>query len=326
MVKWAGKADYLFAWGDAFKRRFDELYDKPEIINTGNPRFDPYLNPEIADTLYPSRAQLASRYDLDPEKDWVLLALDFPLLFTSDARLKELIDQGDASHERIEVMRKVYDQLRTWTRRWDSEEGDSAILIVRPHPASNLEKIEGDFGEESSGLRYIEGGAISPWIIAVDRYVTRASTSTVEAWLADTPAGLIGRDMHLDAGIEREHIREAQVTVDTYSEFSEYINATELRSSQDAHHSFLSTHFRLDGHASQRTAHELKRIALRQRENPTLKGGRPENIFRHIQFIIKKTINETGINKLNPFERPNENFLSRHKGKQIVKNIGEKIG
>jgi surface carbohydrate biosynthesis protein len=324
MVQWADKSDYLFAWGEAHEHKFEELFNEPDVRLTGNPRFDPYLDASIAHALYPSRQQLAKRYNLDASQAWILLALDFPLLFRPEDRLKRLIERGDLSTQRLRLTREIYEFLSGWIRRFVTEDHD-VTLIVRPHPGSDLKQIKQDFGGETESVRYIRGGAIPPWIIASDRYVTRASTSIVEAWIADTRAALIQKDKAINEGEVRPHLREAEKSIDSYSEFKNYIEDGGHGGSRTMHHDFLSSHYRLDGRSALRTAQELKQIASEQKTSVTYSGGRAENLLEHAKFATKKFLNESGLNRWNPLDRPNDEFLSKDRARRKVESIAVEL-
>jgi surface carbohydrate biosynthesis protein len=321
MVQWTGKGDYIFAWGQAHKQRFEELFSELSVVLTGNPRFDPYFDSSIAEALYPSRRELAERHGLPLDKNWVLVALDFPLIFSSENRLEELIERGDLSQGRVDVTRKVYRLLKGWMQRFVAEKGRETVLIMRPHPGSNLNQIEQDFGGETETVCYIKGGGLPPWILAANRYVTRASTSVMEAWLADTPTALIHREMHIDGGNVRPHILEAETSLDSYSEFCDFINSRRREGSRDRHHNFLASHYRLDGRSAWRTAQKLQEIASQQEGEPRYRGGTAENVAEHAKFAVKKFLNESGLNRWNPFERPNGEFLSQRRAQRKVDSI-----
>lgn len=326
MVQWAGKkSDYIFAWGQAHKQRFEELFSGPNVVLTGNPRFDPYFDSSIAETLYPSRKELAERHGLPLDKDWVLVALDFPLVFSSESRLEELIERGDLTKERIEVTRKVYRILQGWMQRLVAERGRETILIMRPHPGSDLEQIKQDFGGETKSVRYIKGGGLPPWILAADRFVTRASTSVMEAWLADTPAALIHTDMHIEGGNARPHVLEAETCLNSYSEVRDFITSGRREESRDRHHNFLDFHYQLDGRSSWRTARRLQEIASQQEGEPRYRGGTAENVAEHAKFAVKKFLNESGLNRWNPFDRPNSEFLSQRRARRKVDSIADNL-
>ena len=324
-VQWAGKADYIFAWGQAHKQRLEELFSEPSVVLTGNPRFDPYFDPSIAETLYPSRSELAERHGLPLEKDWVLVALDFPLVFSSESRLEELIEGGDLTKKRAKVPRKVYRLLQRWMQRLVAEKGREGVLIMRPHPGSDLGQIKQDFGGETESVRYIRGGGLPPWLLAADRYVTRASTSVMEAWLADMPTALIRRDMHIEEGKARPHILEAETSLDSYSEFRGFVTSGRREESRNRHHNFLASHYRLDGRSAWRTAQKLQEIAAQQRREPNYNGGYGENVMVRTKFTLKRVLNQFGLNHWNPFHRPNGEFLSQSEAQQMIESVSSEL-
>ncbi len=324
-VQFAAVSDYIFVWGEAQKRKCEELFSRPEVVVTGNPRFDPYFDASIAAALYPSRSQLAKQYNLNNEQPWILLALDFSLITTNTRReLRRRINKGELSRDRVDVAQYIYKTLAEWTRKFAANNNDTT-LIVRPHPGSNLDKIKQDFGEETESVRYIKGGSIPPWIIASDRYVTRASTSIMEAWIADVPTALIHRDKTIDQWRARPHLREAETTLDSYSEFEKFIVDGGREGSRDKHHEFLSSHYRLDGRSALRTAKELQKIASKQPDSVRYSEITVENMLEHTKFLIKKFVNESGLNRWNPFDRPNGEFMSQDRARKIVDSITDEL-
>ncbi|MCS4133938.1 hypothetical protein [Salinibacter ruber] len=325
MVQWADRSDYIFAWGQAHKERFEEFFERPNIMLTGNPRFDPYFDSGVAQVLYPSKDDLAEQYELPLEKDWVLFALDFPLIFQSENRIQELISRGDLKEKRLQIIREIYGNVQEWMRSLAENLPDSSVLIVRPHPGSNLEQIKRDFGGESESIRYIRGGSLPPWILATDRYLTRASTSVVEAWLADVPTALIQRKKPIEAGQARPHLVEARTSLSSYSEFRSFIIESCETDTRHRHQDFLARHYRLDGYSSLRTARRLREIANQQDESISYNDGGLENWVEHAKFFLKKVVNETGANRFNPFERPNGEFLSQREASKRVSKVEESL-
>lgn len=324
MVKWAGKSDYIFAWGDAHKRKFEDLFEKPTTIKTGNPRFDAYFDESIYEILYPSRTDLSVQYGLPPEKDWVLVALDFPLLFQPRARLDELIERGDLAEKQLELAQSTYKVLCNWITRLASDR-HSSVLIVRPHPGSDLEQIRDDFGGENNSIRFIKGGGLPPWIVTADRYITRASTSVVESWLSDTPSALIRRDEHVKELDARPHVTEARTSLNSYSEFYDFVVNGGVDESRNQHYEFLASLHCLDGCSAHRTAQKLNKIASKQKEKLEYSRVLNEDTLEVIKFHAKKVINKYGLNKVNPLERPNKEFMSIKESRRKVSNIINKI-
>jgi len=325
MVQWAGRADYLFAWGHAHAQRFRERFSRPTVRLTGNPRFDAYFDSEVAESFYPSREKLADRHRLPEEKDWVLFALDFPLLFQSKERIQELVERGDLSEKQIQITREIYQTVKGWMRKFSSDTLDSVVLIVRPHPGSNLKQIKRDFGGETNSVRFIRGGSLPPWILATDRYVSRASTSIMEAWLANIPAALIRTGVPIEAGLSRPHLSEAETSLSSYTDFQAFITGAQETSSRHQHRDFLSKYYRLDGNSSLRTAQYLRDIADQNKEKASYDNRGVKDLIEHVKFYVKKGIIEYGVNQYNPFDRPNEEFLSQSEAKRRISRLKKVI-
>jgi len=324
MVRWSGKADYIFAWGKVHKERFEELFDDTTVCLTGNPRFDPYFDTSIAEALYPTRDELANQYSLQVEKSWVLLALDFPLLFTKEDRIKELIEENCLEQSKVNTIEEIYNRLSGWVRKY-AEYDQGPTLIIRPHPGSNIEKIRKDFGGKAESVRYIKGGDLPPWIIAAERYISRASTSIIEAWLANTPTALIQKDKSIKNGDNRPHVLEADRSLETYAEFEEFVRTKGDNEVRNRHHDFLDRHHQLDGRSAYRTAMMLHEIVARQENGTDYTKQFAEDFTERLKYLIKKIINEYGLNKWNPFDRPNNEFLSQREARKKIDIISSQI-
>ncbi|MFB6374218.1 MAG: hypothetical protein ABEN55_14155, partial [Bradymonadaceae bacterium] len=303
------------------------VYEDVEVVTTGNPRFDPYLDQQLADALYPSRSELAAEYGLPVEKPWVLFALDFPLLFKSDERRQQLHEMGQITRAEVQSMQKVYETFGAWLRQFIREHSECA-LILRPHPGSDLEQIKADQRIEGSpNVHYIEDLSINPWILHADRYVTRSSTSIVEAWLADVPAAMMCTDQFADDMAARPHVEENGVCLDSYAEFRDFLSSGLESRVRRAHGTFLTDHYyKLDGRAVFRTAKTLRQIVGERQRSPSFQPHPLQDMGEHVKYSIKALLNETGLNKFNPFDRPNDEFVSQRATRKAIDEMAKIVG
>lgn len=326
MVSWAQLADHLFLWGDAFEERASHLFEDMELTVTGNPRYDLYLDEELARKRLPERGEFASRFDLSASRRWVLCALDFPLHFESRERLQELREMEVVSDELLESISEVYELLVAWVNRFAEEPGDS-VLILRPHPGSDRDALRRDFPLDSSRVVFREGDSIVPWLRFSDALVTRGSTTMIEAWLAGKPAAAIGWNRQPARSTNRPHMRKVHYRLNDFESFRNFTDRhTESSEEVRARHgAFCRKMFAaLDGSAATRTAQRLDQIAravspLSYRRYPLA------DLNRRLQWYGKYALNVTGLNKINPFDRPNDVYLSRSRGRELIERAKEAV-
>lgn len=314
MVGFADRSDYIFAWSEELAARMKETYEGVEIVVTGNPRMDPYVDRKLAAHAYPTREEIADRYGLDSDKRWVLLALDFSMLFASEEWIGRFLERQDLTREGLAAMEDIYQRLAGWVERLADDLDDEAVVIVRPHPGSDLEQIKADFGGRGSeSIRYIKGGVINPWILCCDAYMTRISTSIIEAWIVGMPTAAICKKRTLEAAVDLSpHIYEVNNSVENYGEFRAFVTGQGWSTSEDMHKTFLEKFCgELDGQASRRTANALERIVEGQEYRVEYEKHWLENCRECMKYEIKKLLVESGLNRLNPLNRPNDMFLSQ---------------
>ncbi|MBM7622977.1 hypothetical protein [Sporohalobacter salinus] len=317
-------SDYVLVWGNMIKNKMEsEGLDTSKVSITGVPRFDLYFNEKLQKALVPSKSEIAAKFKLPLNKKWCLIALDFPILFQSPKRVNELINRRVYTKEYINQTQKAYSKLGKWLRKYLSRHSN-VLFIIRPHPGSNLKQIKADQDiEDYDNVRYISNGTINKWIINCDKYITRFSTSITEAWMAKKSTLLLMKDLLPDDYKNHVHIKESKFIANDYIQFEKSL----LKDKQYANHNkFLKNYiYKLDGKSCYRTAKAINKIANRVVVNEYYTSYFLEDNIEKIKANIKVLLNETGLNKYNPFERPNEEHISSKKITSKLKTIEECI-
>lgn len=319
MVEWARLADHLFLWGEAFRQKATSLFDAIRLTVTGNPRYDLYLDEDLARKRLPDRSEFAARFGLPESKRWVLCALDFPLHFESDERLRELREMDVVTEEQLRSISDVYRLLVRWVNRYADQEGDT-VLILRPHPGSDLDALRRDFPVDSERIAFRKGGGIVPWILFSEAMLSRSSTTIIEAWLAGTPAAAVAWDWQPPRSTGRPHMQEVTYHLDDYEAFRAFTEShSENRNDVRARHSeFCESMFAaLDGTAAVRTATRIDDIA-REVGDVSYDSQLLSDWSMRAQWYGKYVINASGLNAINPFDRPNDVYLSRDRGRELI--------
>jgi hypothetical protein len=183
--------DYVIhhAWGDFFQDFLLESgVPQSNVLVNGNPSYALYCDP-YKRYYGDVRADLANKFDLDPEKRWVFVPENYGWAFFENHMLRDRIKRGfDAEHAFIYRDFSV-DSLRTATQWWSAgAKLDDVELIVRPRPAVPrdifVDKIRSLAGEIPDELHVIKYGSVREWILASDIVVSSYSTTLLEASIA----------------------------------------------------------------------------------------------------------------------------------------------
>jgi len=182
------KHAYHLAWGDFFAD-YLKSYEVPEqsITVTGNPVYELYRDPYKA--YFEPRETLAQKYQLDPDKKWVLIPENYGAAFYSDYKIHEFILAGispEVAYGYREFARASFDQAVIW---WYKAGLSREIeLIVRPRPAVARDRFrracEAVVGTLPEHFHVIKDGTVREWILASDVMLSSYSTSLIEAAVA----------------------------------------------------------------------------------------------------------------------------------------------
>ena len=186
--EFSSKQAYHLAWGDFFQDYLKSYAVPAENITvTGNPVYELYRDPYKA--YFEPREILAKKYNLNPDKKWVLIPENYGAAFYSDYKIHEFILAGispDVAYGYREFARASFDQAVMW---WYKAGLSREIeLIVRPRPAVAKERFrkacEAVVGSLPDHFHLIKDGTVREWILASDVMLSSYSTSLIEAAVA----------------------------------------------------------------------------------------------------------------------------------------------
>lgn len=173
------------AWGDHYRDMLIESGIAPERIRiTGHPRFDIYGHPQL---LY-TRAELAEKHGLDPERMWILIPHNFNLSYLPKKRIEQLNARGyRVSDDLIEGVRRAREAFKDMIRELAAAFPELEI-ILRVHPAGVEDEEAYKAGQrKSSRVKAIMAYDIANWISQAALTIVWNSTSAMEAMVAGRP-------------------------------------------------------------------------------------------------------------------------------------------
>lgn len=160
----------------------------------GNPVMKFYDEPYRR--YFKSRADLATRYGLDPDRRWLLFPENYRWGFLSERQISAFAKQG-GNPEYIrgahEFCKRSLSEVFQWFAALDR--ADDPLVILRPRPATGLSEIrafgEAALGELPRNLRLIKDETAREWILAADTVMSSYSTTLIEAALAGKPVHVL---------------------------------------------------------------------------------------------------------------------------------------
>jgi surface carbohydrate biosynthesis protein len=141
---------------------------------------------------FKSRDQLATLYQIDRTKKWVLFPEAYQFAFYSDHDLNflEVYQKGDLgfmNHAKAYSERSLR-QLFIWVSELID---DNTIFILRPRPSTTQDQMlnfmQRAVPNPNANLRIIKTETVREWILAADHVISSHSTTLVEAALAGKP-------------------------------------------------------------------------------------------------------------------------------------------
>jgi len=180
------------AWGEFFAD-YLKSHAVPEehIVVNGSPTYSLYRPPYSA-YYGNARAELAKKFDLDPEKRWVFVPENYGWAFYANHMVRARIRRGfpaQDAHRYRDFARDSMTEVAKWWR--DTASIDSIELIVRPRPAipkdGFIETVREMAGAVPDDLHIIKYGTVREWILCSDVVVSSYSTTLLEAAVARKP-------------------------------------------------------------------------------------------------------------------------------------------
>jgi hypothetical protein len=182
-------------WGDFYKEFLTSNgVPNEQVIVNGHPGYRLYQSPYREH--FPSRSELARRYDLDPAKRWILFSENYGWAFYGESNMSARVEGG--MDPALPPMLRDFcrDSLKIvldWCRQ--CAEDDGVEVIIRPRPSTSLSEFRTKSQELLGGplgnVRLIKEGMINEWILASDVVVSSFSTTLIEAALAGKPSYMV---------------------------------------------------------------------------------------------------------------------------------------
>lgn len=180
------------AWGEFFAEylKSHAVPDEHIVVN-GSPTYALYRPPYSA-YYGDARAELAEKFNLNPEKRWVFVPENYGWAFYANHMVRARIRRGfpaEDAYRYRDFARQSMAEVARWWR--DAAKIDAIELIVRPRPAipedSFIESVREMAGDVPAELHIIKHGSVREWILCSDVIVSSYSTTLLEAAVAQKP-------------------------------------------------------------------------------------------------------------------------------------------
>lgn len=189
-----GKAKeiYLFCWGEnCYRRLLKNGLEASRLRICGAMQLD-FLRPEFKD-FYLDKKKLAERFHLDMDKKWLLYISSFT--YVENPMIDKYAVDQLKDNEFIREFSAVSVASQKTTLEWFEQlikENKDIIIIYRKHPveanSTGLKEMVAKYPEH---FREISELSVKQWIYVSDICATWISTSSVEAYMSNTPSMVI---------------------------------------------------------------------------------------------------------------------------------------
>lgn len=171
---------YHFCWGENFKNELMSVGVAEELIYvTGSMR-----NDEAFETSY-KKNELAEKYNLNPNKKWILFAENRNFVKNSDPINSDFVKKGiseDTLIDRFNFTKKQLEGTINDINSLSESFFDVFELIYRSHPG-----FQGDMGITNDKVREIADLSIYEWLNSADACVVWNSTTAFESDMMKVP-------------------------------------------------------------------------------------------------------------------------------------------
>ena len=213
----AGKAIHL-CWGDNSRERLiAERVDEKNLFVTGAVQLD-YGRPAF-DSYYFTRESIASEFNLNQSKKWILFISSFSYSNCGDEAIKQLEKQFSYSFaEQVKLHKDSQAIILDWIE--GLLETNDCEFIYRPHPAENVDDRLKKMQSDCSRFHVISDYSVKQWAKVSDKANLWFSTSNAELSSMGIDYAII-RPIPIPAKLEVESMREESFITD-YDAFCEY--------------------------------------------------------------------------------------------------------
>lgn len=163
---------------------------RERIFENGNPTYTLYDKRYRG--LYQTRAEMAQRHGLDPEKPWILFPENYGWAFLDEAQVLRRFVRGRLTAERALRIHRFHVESLSAALTWFSRIDAPVEFIFRPRPVIASSSYMAAFAKEGltpgPSVRIIKEGSAREWILASDMVLSSFSTTLLEAAIAGKPA------------------------------------------------------------------------------------------------------------------------------------------
>jgi len=193
---WAQNHVIHHAWGDFYKT-YLIAHNVPEenIFVNGQPAYMLYSEPYCR--YFPTRADMAARFQLDRERRWIFFPENYGWGFKSQQDLAMRVKDGQFDRETLRTMSSFCQDSLKEVLQWVKEAASngSVEFVLRPRPATRRRDfvmfVQQAIGPLPERLHIIKDGTVREWIMASDVVLSSFSTSLIEAAVAGKPAYMV---------------------------------------------------------------------------------------------------------------------------------------
>ncbi|WP_420402541.1 surface carbohydrate biosynthesis protein [Nisaea sp.] len=299
--------DRFFMQGENQSRIYQKYFGRISDICrvTGNPRFD-LLRGERKQAFFPAAKDIRERHGR-----YILLNSNFGCYNSAWGSFEAFVDvcknvgfaDWDNPEDRrwfkasYELEKHTMDGFIKLARRL-REEFEQHRILIRPHPAENLETWHKLFGRED-GIDIVYEGSAVPWILASDYFIHNTCTTGTEAMLLKVPVGAYAPFTNW-----KEQVFLSNLVTPVYRNEDDVIAATAAAISDrkasvakidEDYSALLEEHIMLDGAdtAAARILNEIDAVAIESGNESMLRPGREMDRSEELTEYQRKKINLT---------------------------------
>jgi len=207
---------YNICWGNKTKQRLlDRGIKEKYLLLTGAIGTD--FDRAIFDGIYYSRYQLSQKYNLNPDKKWLLFISSFSYSGWSYQDLQKEMDRTAldlSDFYKLSLESKKH--ILQWLERFSKENPD-VELIYRPHPAEKHDSDILSMAKVKNNFHVISECSINQWIRVCNNINTWYSTSIIDSYFLNKYCAIL-RPVSIPEPIDVE-IMVGATFVTTYDEF-----------------------------------------------------------------------------------------------------------
>lgn len=233
----ATKANHI-CWGEASRERLiKEGVPEKNLKVTGAIQLD-FCREEF-NSYYFSRSEIAKKYNLNPNRKWILFISSFAYATYNENSLDKLFKQWGDFSEFVVINKGSRAIALEWFEKLMNED-PNIEFIYRPHPSENLDSYIKKLAEGNSRFNIISDFSVKQWIKVSDKIITWYSTSISEIYAMNKRFCII-RPIKIPNIYEINIMKEAKFITE-YEKLLNYIKYEEMTlpiSHQQLHENYL---------------------------------------------------------------------------------------